>query len=133
MPIVELVARFINESYLIVWGFLFFVGSLAEAAFSADRSQPWGEWLLNVRYSLIYCTTIFVLSPSIFLCVTALAGKLGLGLIDFTAFIGSGVAYQLMAAALLYLITNSFNKAAISSSPSCPPSKASLLNVYLSS
>lgn len=74
--------RFWNESPAALWASCFVIGLAVETAFGSRA--PVRHVLLNLRYSAIYCATLFLLSPWVFVGVSAVAGGIGLGMIDLT-------------------------------------------------
>jgi sterol desaturase/sphingolipid hydroxylase (fatty acid hydroxylase superfamily) len=79
----------------------------------SDRGGAWpaqscSRWL-NLRYSAVYCTSIFLLSPTVFLAVSAIANRIGLGFIDLTPVLGGdGLAWQFAFGALNLLVVDFF-------------------------
>jgi sterol desaturase/sphingolipid hydroxylase (fatty acid hydroxylase superfamily) len=95
------------DSVLWNWTIAIAGGTCAELLFAAERGQPIRNWLLNIRYGVVYGLLIFFLTPSIWMAIAKICTLTGTGMFDLR--IGADTVLQAIAASLLtFLITDFF-------------------------
>jgi sterol desaturase/sphingolipid hydroxylase (fatty acid hydroxylase superfamily) len=84
------------------------IGLIVEVFLKAEKGHRARDILLNVRYSIVYLTAIFILSPSLNAGIAAIARPLGIGWIDLDVFSTGTVAGQVGAAIVFVGILDFF-------------------------
>jgi sterol desaturase/sphingolipid hydroxylase (fatty acid hydroxylase superfamily) len=99
--------RFFLESQIETWASLALIGLVLERLIQPGLKARANSTWLNIRYGVIYALAIFVITPSLGICLNYIRQKTGTGFINLDYF-SVGIVQQCGAAILLIIITDFF-------------------------
>ena len=106
--IIDTLISFWQSTPIKLWlGFLI-VGLVVERIAQAEKNQPLKDLWFNGRYGVLYLIVIFVVSPTLYASIYAIAATTGTGWLRVDVFSETTLAGQIGAGAVSLLITDFF-------------------------